>query len=318
LLLQKKKTKFENMQISQYISDLLYRYECVTLPNFGAFLSHPISARINEATNDFYPPQKQLSFNVQLQSNDGLLASYISDVENINFEQATSKIETQVTQLNSRLDKGETVEFKNIGELTTSKEGKLVFTPSDSINYMTGAFGLGAFVSPSIERQAHQKAVGGAIALSPKRSKSNVFKYAAIAVLALGLSGSIGSNLYLSQIEHQNTIALETANATLDTKIQEATFVINNPLPTVMVNLKKQSGDFHIVAGAFRIKANSHRKLKQLKALGYDARLIGTNRYGLHQVVYESFETREEAQKALFRIKKTHNRAAWLLIKNLP
>ncbi len=306
------------MQISQYISDLLYRYECVTLPNFGAFLSHPISARINEATNDFYPPQKQLSFNVQLQSNDGLLASYISDVENINFEQATSKIETQVTQLNSRLHKGETVEFKNIGELTTSKEGKLVFTPSDSINYMTGAFGLGAFVSPSIERQAHQKAVGGAIALSPKRSKSNVFKYAAIAVLALGLSGSIGSNLYLSQIEHQNTIALEAANATLDTKIQEATFVINNPLPTVMVNLKKQSGDFHIVAGAFRIKANSHRKLKQLKTLGYDARLIGTNRYGLHQVVYESFETREEAQKALFRIKKTHNRAAWLLIKNLP
>lgn len=306
------------MQISQYISDLLYRYECVTLPNFGAFLSHPISARINEATNDFYPPQKQLSFNVQLQSNDGLLASYISDVENINFEQATSKIETQVTQLNSRLHKGETVEFKNIGELTTSKEGKLVFTPSDSINYMTGAFGLGAFVSPSIERQAHQKAVGGAIALSPKRSKSNVFKYAAIAVLALGLSGSIGSNLYLSQIEHQNTIALEAANATLDTKIQEATFVINNPLPTVIVNLKKQSGDFHIVAGAFRIKANSHRKLKQLKTLGYDARLIGTNRYGLHQVVYESFETREEAQKALFRIKKTHNRAAWLLIKNLP
>lgn len=306
------------MQISQYISDLLYRYECVTLPNFGAFLSHPISARINEATNDFYPPQKQLSFNVQLQSNDGLLASYISDVENINFEQATSKIETQVTQLNSRLHKGETVEFKNIGELTTSKEGKLVFTPSDSINYMTGAFGLGAFVSPSIERQAHQKAVGGAIALSPKRSKSNVFKYAAIAVLALGLSGFIGSNLYLSQIEHQNTIALEAANATLDTKIQEATFVINNPLPTVMVNLKKQSGDFHIVAGAFRIIANSHRKLKQLKTLGYDARLIGTNRYGLHQVVYESFETREEAQKALFRIKKTHNRAAWLLIKNLP
>ena len=183
---------------------------------------------------------------------------------------------------------------------------------------MTGAFGLGAFVSPSIERQAHQKAVGGDIALSPKRSKSNVFKYAAIAVLALGLSGSIGSNLYLSQIEHQNTITLEAANATLDTKIQEATFVINNPLPTVIVNLKKQSGDFHIVAGAFRIKANSHRKLKQLKTLGYDARLIGTNRYGLHQVVYESFETREEAQKALFRIKKTHNRAAWLLIKNLP
>jgi|TARA_B110000046_G_scaffold108522_1_gene115868 hypothetical protein len=311
------------MQLSQYIGDLLYRYECVTLPNFGAFLSHPISARINEVTSDFYPPQKQLSFNVQLQSNDGLLASYISEIENITFEVATGKIENQVAKLKLRLDKGETVDFKHIGELT-SEDGKLLFVPSDSINYMTGAFGLDAFVSPSIERQAHQAVVqkleaSGAIALTPKRSKSNVYlKYAAIAVLALGLSGSIGSNLYLSQIEQQNTIALETANETLDTKIQEATFVIDNPLPAIMVSLKKQSGDFHIVAGAFRVKANSHRKLKQLKALGYDARLIGTNRYGLHQVVYESFETRKEAQKALSKIKKTHNRAAWMLIKDIP
>ena len=47
-------------------------------------------------------------------------------------------------------------------------------------------------------------------------------------------------------------------------KIQEATFVIDNPLPAVMVNLKKQNGNFHIVAGAFRVKANSEKKLQQL------------------------------------------------------
>jgi len=313
------------MQLSQYIGDLLYRYECVTLPNFGAFLSHPISARINEATSDFYPPQKQLSFNAQLQSNDGLLASYISDVENISFESATRKIEQQVSQLKSRLEKGDTVEFKHIGELTASEEGKILFVPADSLNYMTESFGLASFVSPSVERQAHQTVVQkleatGAIALTPKRRKSAVYmKYAAIAVLALGLGGSIiGSNLYLSQIEQQNNVALSTANATLDTKIQEATFVIDNPLPAIMVSLKKQSGDFHIVAGAFRVKENSEKKLQQLKALGYSARLIGVNRYGLHQVVYESFETRKDAEKALFKIRKAENRAAWLLIKNIP
>ena len=85
-----------------------------------------------------------------------------------------------------------------------------------------------------------------------------------------------------------------------------------------MVSLKKQSGDFHVVAGAFRMKANSERKLQQLKALGYSARLIGINRYGLHQVVYESFETRKEAEKALFKIRKSQDRAAWLLIKDIP
>ena len=312
------------MQISQYISDLLYRYECVTLPNFGAFLSHPISARINEATSDFYPPQKQLSFNEQLKSNDGLLASYISEVENISFEGATRKIDQQVSKLKSRLEKGNAVEFKHIGELTLSEEGKLLFVLSDSLNYMTESFGLTSFVSPSVERQTHQKVVQkleatGAISLTPKRRNSATFmKYAAIAVLALGLGGSIGSNLYLTQIEQQNSVALDNANATLDAKIQEATFVIANPLPAVMVNLKKQSGDFHVVAGAFRVKANSERKLQQLKALGYNARLIGVNKYGLHQVVYESFDTRKDAEKALFGIRKSQDRAAWLLIKNIP
>ncbi|MDA9126383.1 SPOR domain-containing protein [Flavobacteriaceae bacterium] len=312
------------MQLSQYISDLLYRYECVTLPNFGAFLSHPISARINEGTSSFYPPQKQLSFNVQLKSNDGLLASYISDVENISFEVAARKIENQVSQLKLRLEKGETVEFKHIGELISSDEGNLSFIPSDSLNYMTEAFGLASFVSPSVERQAHQEVVQklesrGAVALTPKRRKSALLmKYAAIAVLALGLSGSIGSNLYLTQIEQQNNLALDTANTTLDNKIQEATFVIDNPLPAVTVNLKKQNGDFHIVAGAFRVKSNSEKKLQQLKTLGFSARLIGVNRYGLHQVVYESFETRKDAERALFKIRKTQDRAAWLLIKNIP
>ena len=293
-------------------------------PNFGAFLSHPISARINEGTSSFYPPQKQLSFNVQLKSNDGLLASYISDVENISFEVATRKIENQVSQLKLRLEKGETVEFKHIGELISSDEGSLSFIPSDSLNYMTEAFGLASFVSPSVERQAHQEVVQklesrGAIALTPKRRKSALYmKYAAIAVLALGLAGSIGSNLYLTQIEVQNNLAIDTANTTLDNKIQEATFVIDNPLPAVMVNLKKQNGNFHIVAGAFRVKANSEKKLQQLKTLGFSARLIGVNSYGLHQVVYESFETRKDAERALFKIRKTQDRAAWLLIKNIP
>jgi len=309
------------MQLSQYISDLLYRYECVTIPNFGAFLSHPISARVNIATSDFYPPQKQLSFNIQLQSNDGLLTSYISEVEKISFEMANQKIQKQVTQLKSRLEKGETIEFKYIGELISSKQGVISFVSSDYLNYMTEAFGLATFVSPIIERKVIVKKLesNGTIALSSIRKRSKQFmRYASMVIIFLALGGSIGSNLYLAQIEKENSLAQERATISLDAKIQEATFIIDNPLPAVMVNLKKQSGSFHIVAGAFRVKANSNKKLKQLKALGYNAHRIGVNRYGLHQVVYESFETRKEAEKALFKIRKAHNRAAWMLIKNRP
>ena len=307
------------MQISQYIGDLLYRYECVTVPGFGAFLSHPISARGDIVSNDFYPPQKQLSFNIQLQSNDGLLTSYISEVEKISFETANRKIQKQVLQLKSRLEKGETVEFKNIGELVSSKHGEISFAPSENLNYMTQAFGLATFVSPLIERKATVKKPEPkpTIDLSSRRKSTKQFmRYASMVVVFIGLGGSIGSNLYLAQIEKENSLAQELANISLDAKIQEATFVIENPLPAVIVSLKKQVGSFHIVAGAFRVEGNSNKKMQQLKDLGYNARHIGVNRYGLHQVAYESFETRKEAERALFKIRKAHNSDAWMLIKN--
>ena len=53
------------MQLETYISDLLYRYECVTVPEFGAFLTQRVSAKVHESTNAFYPPKKVLSFNEQ-------------------------------------------------------------------------------------------------------------------------------------------------------------------------------------------------------------------------------------------------------------
>ncbi|MEC8884654.1 MAG: SPOR domain-containing protein, partial [Bacteroidota bacterium] len=36
------------MHFSNYISDLLYRYECVIVPGFGAFLAHRVSAYHDE------------------------------------------------------------------------------------------------------------------------------------------------------------------------------------------------------------------------------------------------------------------------------
>ena len=103
----------------------------------------------------------------------------------------------------------------------------------------------------------------------------------------------------------------------IENKIQEATFFISNPLPTASLSIEKQTGNYHIVAGAFRIEANSDRKVEQLRKLGYKARKIGINRYGLHEVVYSSYETRTEAQREMYNIRRTHNKDAWLLVKNL-
>lgn len=312
------------MQISKYISDLLFRYDCVVVPNFGAFLAHKVSAEIHPHTNAFYPPKKRLSFNAQLQSNDGVLANHIAVSERISYENALAKIDKQVNALKIQLGKNETLLLEHIGTFQHTKTGQLVFEPIYHLNYLTESFGLSQFVSPAVSRTTHLKVVDAIeqktpIALSYKKRKTQtVFKYAAVAVIMLGLGGFFGSNTYLQHIEQQNILAQEQASVALDNKIQEATFIMSNPLPAVSLEVTNTSGNFHIVAGAFRVEANSDRKLRQLKRLGFNARKIGQNRYGLHQVVYDSYQTRQQAQRALYQIKRTQDSSAWLLIKALP
>ena len=38
------------MKFDKYVKDLLYRYDCVVLPNLGAFITRNISAKIDESS----------------------------------------------------------------------------------------------------------------------------------------------------------------------------------------------------------------------------------------------------------------------------
>ena len=310
------------MQLETYISDLLYRYECVTIPEFGAFLTQSMSATIDNATNTFHAPKKVISFNEQIQQNDGLLAHYIADVEKIPFEVANKKIAKRVKLLKSYLTQGETLTFKNIGEIVFNKEGKILFEPTYHLNYLTDSFGLSQVVSPTVNREVYKETAETIekvvpIAVTPEKRKSKSYlKYAAVALIALTIGGIGASKYYVNQIEAHNQIAQRKATQELDNKIQQATFNLN-PFPAITLNVTKQTGNYHIVAGAFRVEENCDKKIQQLKSDGFSARKIGANKYGLHQVVYASYEGRLDALKALRNIKKTHNRDAWLLVKKL-
>ncbi|MFD2916981.1 HU domain-containing protein [Psychroserpens luteus] len=311
------------MQLETYISDLLYRYDCVIVPQFGAFLTHRVSAKLNETTHSFYPPKKTLSFNEQLQTNDGLLANYIAEVEKVPYLVAVEKIAKQVKSIKSYLIESETIELNNIGDLILNKEGNINFEPSNHINYLTDAFGLSPFKTAQVTREVYKETVEAVekvipIAITPEKRKSRPYlKYAAIGLIFLTAGGFVASNYYGKQVDTHNQIAQEEANEQLDAKVQEATFVINSPLPAATLQVEKKIGNYHIVAGAFRVEANSDKKVQQLKDKGFKARKIGMNRYGLHEVVYSSHTDRIEALNALRAIKSTQNRDAWLLVKAL-
>lgn len=318
------------MRIEQYISQLLYRYQCVTVPGFGAFLTENRSASLSEDTNTFYPPKKVISFNFHLKNNDGLLANHIALAEKIEYEKAISLIEEEVTSWKYTIQKSESILLKNIGKLSLNNESSLVFEPADSLNYSTHSFGLTSFVSPQIKREAFKKEVEqleekAPIQFTPeKRSKSNPWiKYAAIFAIGIGITGVLGKQWY---DWNENKIATETllveknVQQKVEDKIQQATFFIESPIPSVSMNVEEEndnSFNYHLVAGAFKEERNAERALQSLKDLGYKAKKIAPNRHGLHPVIYGSYASIEEAQTALQSIKQSHNKDAWMLVLEL-
>ena len=141
------------MMIEKHIAALLYRFQCVTLPGFGAFITETQSVTISESTNTLNPPKKVITFNANVKNNDGLLANHIALEENISFEKASENIAFEVSKWILSLEERNRLVLKNIGEITMNIDSSLVFEPYNTVNYLTHSFGLGNVSSPLITRE---------------------------------------------------------------------------------------------------------------------------------------------------------------------
>ena len=309
------------MKLSNYISDLLYRYECVIVPNFGGFITNETSAKVNHFTHTFYPPKKQITFNSHLKNNDGLLANYIASAEKIPFNDAVSKIEKEIQEWNQTIE-NEAIEITKIGSLSLNKDNKIIFEPSTSVNYLTSSFGLNSFNSPAIKRLQYKerasKLESAVVELNSEEKRNRkaplFLKYAATVAILFAV-GSFGWKTY-NENQYQNQLLAEhELQQSVEKKIQQATFVIENPLPIITLNIAKEVQNYHVIAGAFREPGNAERKVKQLLEKGYDAQILGINKWNLTQVSYGSFSDRLDALQNLRTIKRTVASDAWLLVK---
>lgn len=313
------------MNIEHYISQLLYRYQCVTVPGFGAFLTEIQSAQWVESANSFFPPKKQISFNTNIKNNDGLLANHIARTEKTSYEYAISAIQYEVLNWKKELEKNRTLTIKNVGSFSMNATDNLIFTPSEQKNYLTSSFGLASFIAPVVKREAVEEETTveerEVISLvTEERSGRSYLKYAAIFVLGLGLTASVGYSVYQNQITSQRGLVEKAVQKQVQSKIQEATFFIKSPMAPVTLSVKANKETklpYHVVAGAFRDENNAKDVFRKLSKMGYKARRLEVNKHGLYPVLYGSFATYAEAQKVKNKVRESENPEAWLLVESL-
>ncbi len=305
------------MDLANHITDLLYRYDCVIVPNFGGFITNRIGTFLDIETNTFYPPTKKISFNGNLKHNDGLLANYIASSEHISFDASNKFIENTVAKWKNHLVNA-TLEVGSLGSFVLNDQKQLVFEPLAKTNFLTESFGLTG-VQANLKEVYQEKTIpihtADEVVEQTYTSNAGVkgfVKYAATIAILLTL-GAVGMKQYNKS---QTKSLLVKKQAQMEQRIQEATFVIENPLPTINLNIAREAAKpYHIIAGAFQHESNANKKIDQLYKKGFDAKIVGENSWGLTQVAFESYATKEEAHQALRRIKNAGFSDAWMLIK---
>lgn len=334
------------MKLDHYISQLLFRYDCVIVPNLGGFVTNYKPASINPVKDTFYPPSKGISFNKNLSHNDGLLANAISQDNNISYEKALKIIEEAVFTIQQELKNRKKVAFENVGILFYDHENRLQFEPSATVNYLLESYGLSSFQQFPVKRKTLEDKIKETPVLPISGSK-NTKKWIAAAAVFIPLAFltiwiptkfDIGSELNYANLNPFKTVApvytertsalptiKKVVTPTVDENTQTIQFIANEKpivitqataeetakVDSTYVETKKLKANFHVVGGCFAEKQNAQKFVQELINAGFEASIIG-KRKGLFTVSYSGFSTRQEAVEGLAKV-KNHNKKAWIL-----
>ena len=329
------------MSLAYYLQELLYQYECVTIPDFGAFVTRSFPVEINYSNGVFRPFRRELTFNTLLKSNDGVLAHYMAQRQELSYEGSLRLIEKEVIVWKQKLQT-QPLSMGNLGEMRLNAAKKIEFLPYGKINYDKDAFGLRIFTRTPLVSVAKKTEPLKVFSIMEENSEnlmftpedketkggSSVLRYAVIGILCVALAGGgyYFGDQYLQSERAKNQ---ELAQKRIQSNVAKATFDLG-ALSKIELNLAAEEGVaydsesvseldqpyFSIIAGTFRDMNNAERKLEDLKSQGYSAAYAVINPEGLHRVAYGRYTSKKEALNLLYYIKYTLEEEAWYLEEN--
>lgn len=266
------------MDIKAFIRELLFGHDCVIVPGFGGFIGNFSPARIDENSGTFYPPVKKISFNRNLNHNDGLLISKISQATGVNYGDARHMVEEFVKELTGRLSRGEKLVFDHIGVFVNNHENNVQFEPEANINYHPGSFGLESFQLFPVKDYDVRKRVISHVSRESLRisaTRKNLWRAAVlIPVLALLIAVPLKTDRFNPDVEATSLNPLVTAEFENNKKaIDEAVVIVPDSNITVMAEIPPapvEEAQYSVITGSFKSEENALSHMESLKANGYE------------------------------------------------
>ena len=282
------------IDIATYIRELLFSHDCVILPSFGGFIANYKPAGIDNATHTFTPPVKAISFNRNLNNNDGLLIGRISADRVVGYADSKRIVEQFVDDLKKKLARGERVTIERIGFFQNNSEGSVQFEPDPDSNYLLDSYGLTSFRREPVQ----DFSLSGKVI--SRRDKSSASGYSsgkmvwraviAVPFIAAMILVPLKTDLFKGKVSMNPLTATEFEDNRRSMEEAAESFV-SQPVTEEETGSAIESIDitreepeispvadvphsFCVVAGSFRDHNNALRLVSQAAEKGYSAEII--------------------------------------------
>jgi CCDC81-like prokaryotic HU domain 1/CCDC81-like prokaryotic HU domain 2/SPOR domain len=284
------------VDITAFIRELMFGHDCVIVPGFGGFIGNYAPARIDKSTGTFYPPVKQISFNRNLNHNDGLLVGKISSSAQINYSDARSLVEDFVSDIRKKLDKGDKVVFDNLGSFINNNEGNVQFEPDRNVNYHLDSYGLEPFQCFPLEGYDVRKRIISHRDIGPVRQTQvrKILWRAAVIIplLAILVAVPLKTDLFKAKVEATSMNPLVTAEFENNKKavdegvntepVIEPTRPAGNKIAAPdessavgeIVPAAPEANGYFVITGSFKSKENAESQVNTLKDDGFTPEII--------------------------------------------
>lgn len=336
-----------NQKLIDYLPDLITHFECVIIPEFGGFISEKKGASIN-SLGSIKAPNKSVLFNQQLNHNDGLLANYIAQKENISYAEAMELIKAEVDEMIEQLEKHQVLKINKIGEFKLLND-HIIFKADEQENFLIESFGLSSLEKaienspPQPELKIEEKKIEPKpeptsqknirlvviaviillAALAFYTLKDNIFKINKEITITDSASNENDSlqlledslNQISEQIDTSNIINQSNTN-TVNTNVNSATENNGNITEVVDTSSNKLSSTLYFIASAsFKNEKDAIAEMRQLEMVGFDAEIIAMKNATPFQVVIGKYEKYQDAVKELKFAKSIDKKFYLLTVK---
>ena len=292
--------------VEDHIKDLLFRHDCVIIPNFGGLVSNPVSSKINTVSGTIFPPSKLIVFNKNLSINDGLLINHISKKEKISIDDSKNIVFDFSKKITDSLMTERSMRLNNIGLFTLGSEDNIIFHQDIANNFDLNSFGFESF-------QIHKKTKTKKIIDINQSSTTKKISYKAAAVLIPLILLSL-TNILLDTSTNNINIQKSDLNFFKKSKVPKldvAENKIEKEIEKIETITTPKTKNYHVIAGAFIEKSNAEKLNNSLIESNFNSEIL-LSENGYHRVSYNSFESKENAIIELEKLKRI-NKSAWIL-----